>query len=580
MPYSQKLQIAIGGKWAISWRSASYVLPFLLLITPIAEGAIFTWWAFWRWMLVSFVSLIPVLIIFFLADITIFKNREKKPVPNYYVFILGFILGFVRGGSAGLLSYYFNALEMDLMNAPGTILMRALNRGLLGMVAIPLISLVGSSIEIYRADRNALIAERLLAESQRSESAAVIKSLRSSMTRRVDENLLEVIKNSQDYLDDKGRSLEANWELMAVRLRKAALETIRPFSHHMHRRGEERTYKVKPFELLRYMASTVRIEISWVLMFYAILEFRFIYVNSIWYQATANLFSRLVIIAVSLSIIRRIKYQGKLRGISSYLISLFIFGAIFVSLTNILDEFFELRIDSSYSRFVDTVWLLILVVLIGFASSFLYGQSAESEFLEKQVSKEKLEMLILKREEERLSRELAKYLHGTIQSRLMASAMALERAGRKGDKKALERELEEAYKSLRVPSAEYFNAHEETFKDEITKVVSKWNDLMKVKVKISSSFPEIPGHKAQEIGNVINEGLSNSFRHGNASKVDISVTHKSDRIFVVVKDDGDGMNGSKPGLGTDWFRAIAGSAWSLTSNEDGPGTTLELKINV
>ena len=580
MPYSQKLQIAIGGKWAISWHSASYVLPFLLLIIPIAEGAIFTWWAFWRWMLVSFVSLIPVLIIFFFADITIFKNREKKPVPNHYVFILGFILGFVRGGSAGLLSYYFNALEMDVMNAPGTILMRALNAGLLGMVAIPLISLIGSSIEIYRADRNALIAERLLAESQRSESAAVIKSLRSSMTRRVDENLLEVIKNSQEYLDDKGRSLEANWELMAVRLRKAALETIRPFSHHMHRRGEERTYKVKPFELLRYMASTVRIEISWVLMFYAISEFRFIYASSIWYQATANLFSRLVIIAVGLSIIRKVKYQGKLRGISSYLISLFIFGAIFVSLTNILDEFFELRGVSNYSRYADTVWLLILVILIGFASSFLYGQSAESEFLEKQVSKEKLEMLILKREEERLSRELAKYLHGTIQSRLMASAMALERAGRKGDKKALERELEEAYKSLRVPSAEYFSAPEETFKDEITKVVSKWNDLMKVKVKISSSIPEIPNHKAQEIGNVINEGLSNSFRHGNASKVDVSVTHKSDWIFVVVKDDGDGIDGGKPGLGTDWFRAIAGSAWSLTSNEDGPGTTLELKINV
>ena len=580
MHYSQKLQIAIGGKWAISWHSAPYVLPFLLIIIPIAEGAFFTWWAFWRWTLVSFISLIPVVIIFFFADITIFKNREKNPVPDHFVFILGFILGFVRGGSVGILSYYFNALEMDLLTAPGTILMRALNAGLLGMVAIPLASLVGSSIEIYRADRNALIAERLLAESQKSESAAVIKSLRSSMTRRVDENLLEVIKNSQEYLDDKGRSLEANWELMAVRLRKAALETIRPFSHRMHRRGEEKTYKVQPLELLRYVANTPRIEIPWVLMFYLISNFKFIYSNSIWYLATANLFSRLVLIAVGLSLIRNLKYHGKLRGISPYLISLLIFGIIFTLLTQFLDKFFKLGVNFLYSHYADSAWLLLLVVLIGFASSFLYGQIAESEFLEKQISKEKLEMLILKREEERLSRELAKYLHGTIQSRLMASAMALERAGRKGDKKALERELEEAYKSLRVPSAQYFSAPEETFKDEVTKVVSKWNDLMKVKVTISSTVPEIPGHKAQEIGNVINEGLSNSFRHGNASKVNISVTHKSNQIFVVVKDDGDGIDGGKPGLGTDWFRAIAGNAWSLISNEDGPGTTLELKINL
>ena len=188
-------------------------------------------------------------------------------------------------------------------------------------------------------------------------------------------------------------------------------------------------------------------------------------------------------------------------------------------------------------------------------------------------------MLILKREEERLSRELAKYLHGTIQSRLMASAMALERAGRKGDKKALERELEEAYKSLRVPSAEYFSAPEATLKEEITKVVSKWNELMKVKVKIGANIPSLASHKSQEIGNVINEGLSNSFRHGNASTVEVSITQKLSRLYVVVKDDGTGIDGGKPGLGTEWFRAIAGNAWSLTTNEDGPGTTLELRIN-
>jgi len=580
MPYSQKLQTAIGGKWAISWKIAAYVLPFLLVIIPIAEGAVFTWWAFWRWTLVSFISLIPVVIIFFIADITLFKNREKNPVPDHYVFILGFILGFARGGTAGIVAYYFNALQMDNFSAPGTILLRAINAGVIGMVSVPLMSLIASSIEIYQSDRNALIAERLLAESQKSESAAVIKSLRSSMTRRVDENLLEVVKNSQDYLDDKGRSLEANWELMAVRLRKAALDTIRPFSHSMHRRGEERTYKVRPLELLKYMSHTVRIEIPWVLMFYVISTFQFLFSNSPWHLAAANLLSRLVLITLGLGLIRRLKYQGQLRGLGSYFLSLGIFAAIFIQATHLLDDLFELSHDSSYVHYVDTGWLIVITILVGFASSFLYGQSAESEFLEKQISKEKLEMLILKREEERLSRELAKYLHGTIQSRLMASAMALERAGRKGDKKALERELEEAYKSLRVPSAEYFSAPEATLKEEITKVVAKWNELMSVKVKIGANIPNIPPHKSQEIGNVINEGLSNSFRHGSASKVEVTVASKANRIFVTVKDDGVGIDGGKPGLGTEWFKAIAGNAWSLNANEKGPGTTLELAINV
>jgi signal transduction histidine kinase len=305
-----------------------------------------------------------------------------------------------------------------------------------------------------------------------------------------------------------------------------------------------------------------------------------LYSNSPWHLATANLLTRLILISIGLGLIRKFKYSGQLRGLTSYFIALSIFGAIFITSAHILDDVFQLRHDSDYLHYVDTAWLILIIVVVGFVSSFFYGQSAESEFLEKQISKEKLEMLILKREEERLSRELAKYLHGTIQSRLMASAMALERAGRKGDKKALERELEEAYKSLRVPSAEYFSTPEESFKDEVNKVVSKWNDLMKVKVRIGANIPNIPSHKSQEIGNVINEGLSNSFRHGNATKVDVSVTSKLGQIYVVVKDDGSGIDGGKPGLGTEWFKAIAGNAWSLSSNDSGPGTTLELRINV
>lgn len=389
--------MAIGGKWAISWKIAAYVLPFLLIIIPLTEGAIFTWWAFWRWTLVSFISLIPVVIIFFFADITLFKNREKNPVPDHYVFILGFILGFARGGTAGIVAYYFNALEMDNFSAPGTILLRAINAGFIGMIAVPLMSLIASSIEIYQSDRNALIAERLLAESQKSESAAVIKSLRSSMTRRVDENLLEVVKNSQDYLDDKGRSLEANWELMAVRLRKAALDTIRPFSHSMHRRGEEQTYKVRPFELLKYISHTVRIEIPWVLLFYVVSDFKYLYSNSSWPLVTGNLISRLALIALGLSLIRKLKYQGKLRSLGSYFLSLAVFAAIFIEATQVLDNLFEFSQTSEYAYFLDTGWLLLITILVGFVSSFLYGQSAESEFLEKQISKKKLEMMILKR---------------------------------------------------------------------------------------------------------------------------------------------------------------------------------------
>lgn len=574
----KKVSLNVGGKWAISWKVAFYFLPFLIFIVPLAEGAITSWWAFWRWSFVSMLSLIPLFIIFLLADITVFKDRERNPLPAYYVFLLGFLLGLVRGVTTGSLAVFMNLLTLENLSTSSYVVIRGVNAGLLGMLALPLISLIASSIEIYQDDRNALIADRMLHQSQKSESLAVIKSLRSSMTRKVDDNLLKVIKDSQEYFDEKGRSLEKNWELMSVRLRKAALDTIRPFSHQLHRQGEEKVYRVKGIELLRYISSTIKIEIPWIILGYLVLNFRFIFENSPVNLALLNLTTRIFIIYIGLKGIKRLKSAGKIRSLKTYLPALLIFTSLFGYITHLTEDIFRLKIEPEWIHFFDVLLLFTLIVVVGFVSSFFYGQHAESEFLERQLSKEQLEAMLLKREEDRLSRELAKYLHGTIQSRLMASAMALEKAGRKGDKKALERELAQAYESLRVPSAAYFAAPEANFKAEINKVVSKWNDLVKIKVKIDKGIGDVDSAKSQEIGNAINEGISNSFRHGHASNVSISIDKDKFGIRVLVIDDGDGPMGGKGGLGTEWFNAISGSSWSLVPGKGNKGAILELRI--
>ena len=575
---NKKISLNIGGKWAISWKIAFYALPFLLVIVPISEGAVTSWWAFWRWTLVSFISLIPLVAVFLIADVTVFRDRQQNPVPSHYVFILGFILGLVRGITTGTLAVFLNLLTLDGQSNLAYVTIRGVNAGLLGMLALPLISLIASSVEIYQDDRNALIADRMLHQSQKSESLAVIKSLRSSMTRKVDENLLNVIKDSQEYFDEKGRSLEKNWELMSIRLRKAALDTIRPFSHQLHRQGEEKIYKVRGIELFRYISSTIRVEIPWVIIGYLVLNFRYIFENSPFKYAVLNLSIRIFLIYLGLQIIKMFKDAGKINRLFTYIPSIFLFMVIFGVITHKLDDRLQLRGDSEFMHIIDGFILGVIILAVGFVSSFFYGQHAESKFLERQLSKEQLEAMLLKREEDRLSRELAKYLHGTIQSRLMASAMALEKAGRKGDKRALEKELAQAYESLRVPSASYFAAPEESFKAEINKVISKWNDLLNIKVKIDKSIGDLAPAKSQEIGNAINEGLSNAFRHGGAANVKLNITRAKSGISVEMIDDGQGPLGGKGGLGTEWFNAISGRSWSLKQVNVRGGAVLELLI--
>ena len=576
----KKISLNIGGKWAISWKALSYGIPILIFLIPITEGVITSWWAFWRWTLVSFLSLIPVLIILLIADVTSFKDREKNPVPGRYVFYLGLILGLVNGLVSGILAHFLNLPNLEDKTLLSYLIIRSINSGLIAMLLLPLFSLISSSYEIYQSDRNALIADRMLHQSQKSESIAVIKSLRASMTRRVDENLLAVIKDSQEYFDEKGRSLEKNWELMSVKLRKAALDTIRPFSHQLHRAGEEKVYRVHLFELLRFVASNIRIETTWVLLGYLVLNFKYIFENSPLDTALWNLSLRLFLIFIGLQAIKSLKKANRLNNIFSYLSALAIFVLSFHAFINLTSERFELNVDSKLTNFVDSILLFLLIILVGFVSAFFYGQHAESQFLERQLSKEQLEAMLLKREEDRLSRELAKYLHGTIQSRLMASAMALEKAGRKGDKKALERELTEAYKSLRVPSASYFAAPEESFNAEIKKVISKWNDLMKIKVKIDKTLGLIDSVKSQEIGNAVNEGLSNAFRHGKATEVNLRISKVKSGIEVEIIDNGEGPQGGGGGLGTEWFNAISGSSWSLQPIPNKNGSSLKLNIQI
>jgi two-component sensor histidine kinase len=160
----------------------------------------------------------------------------------------------------------------------------------------------------------------------------------------------------------------------------------------------------------------------------------------------------------------------------------------------------------------------------------------------------------------------------------MASAMAIEKAGRKGDKTALKRELAQAYESLKVPSASYFAAPADSFKEEISQAVAKWNNLMEIKTVIDRGIKDLDPTRAQEIGNAINEGLSNAFRHGGASNVKLTVKKLKGSIQIQIVDDGEGPKRGKGGLGTEWFDAISGKSWSLKPNASGKGSVLELNI--
>jgi signal transduction histidine kinase len=572
----EKSRIQLGGKNAFNWKLFGAIIPFIIFEPPITESQFNLDWTFWRWTLATMISIIPVVVLFALGDFYFFAWRYKRPVNDWVIFLYGFVLGASFGASLGLFTDLFKVQNENLVLQ---ISERAVSYGLMGALLLPFASLLSSSVDVYNKDREALIAERMLVESQKAESRAVINSLRSSLSHKVDENLLEIIENSKEYFDNRKRSLEENWELLAERLRSAALETIRPFSHTLHRRGEEMTYRVRFSELASYIAYKFDIHILFTLLTYVVTTHHSLItadVNSMEFKILAVRLGVLFILLVILKLVSKFSFVHKLYGFAALIT---VNSVAFVLITDKFFIKFGIHSPTTSSNSIDAFLIAVLIVLISLGMAFLRGGHAEIEFLERRISEEQLETMLLRREEARISRELAKYLHGTIQSRLMASAIGLESAGRRGDVKALQKEAKSAYKNLKLPSESYFSTPEADLKDEIDKVLAKWNGLINIKLTLAKTQPVLAPDLIQDVGNVINEGLSNAFRHGLADQAKVRISFKSGHMFIEIEDNGSGPTEGKGGLGSEWFNALAGGNWALDANAK-KGATLKLEILV
>ncbi len=575
MIQNQHKSISIGGAKLINWKLYAPLVPFIILVVPLTQNENGDGWTFWRWTLSAIIGLLPPTILYLIGDVLFFHKRNEQSVKPVLVFAFGLALGASQGFTTTYVAHILNLVNENLYSE---LIFSTVNSALIGLLILPLSSLVAASYESYRFDRNQLLTDKMATESKKTESQAILRGLRESMSNKVDQNLLEILQTSKDFFDQRERSLDQNWELMAEKLRSAALETVRPFSHNLHRRGTEREYSVRPSEILKYVSHSIVIHIPWVLLIYGVTTYTSIYAHSDFKNGAIYLLLRLAAITVLMLFMRLLKTKNYFRTLPGFLLLLTLCCSSFAYLNTILDAYFGLTYQSFWNSVANAAWLGFIIFSVGLVSAFIDGQRAEIDFIQNQLSQTEISSLLIKREEARISRELAKYLHGTIQSRLMASAMEVERAGRSGDKKAVAREIEKAYKTLKLPDEDYFSTPEKNLTDELRKVSAKWDKLLKIRFATSKDLSQIDENLSQDIGNVINEAIANSFRHGAASKVDVKIKSEGKDIVIEVVDDGSGLGKGKPGLGTDTFSSLAGVSWKLTPLPKNSGTLLFLRV--
>ena len=166
--------------------------------------------------------------------------------------------------------------------------------------------------------------------------------------------------------------------------------------------------------------------------------------------------------------------------------------------------------------------------------------------------------------------ELAKYIHGNVQSRLMAYSLKLKQAVDDGDaEKALQLRAQ-AKELIENPLAEYRPSSRRPLPETLLELQDSWRGVIDVQIQSE----QIAEAMWQTVGEIASEGVSNAYKHGFASTVTINITNTDGGVRIVVDDDGIGPRESDGGYGLRMVEDQTQGNWSLSLSENGEGSTL------
>lgn len=180
------------------------------------------------------------------------------------------------------------------------------------------------------------------------------------------------------------------------------------------------------------------------------------------------------------------------------------------------------------------------------------------------------------------AQRLSLFVHHSVQSELSALAMQVREAAATHDAATMEEARASALRRLR--QLEALDAHsppwlrEVTGLDRITQVVEAWTGIL----DISLDLPSESGCRADQwrlAAQVVEEGLANSARHGDAQHVSIMGTCEGSDVVIELRDDGHGAGrpSSRSGLGMQWLDRIAPGDWQLEQTPEGARLSVRIR---
>ena len=556
----------LGGKWAISWRACA-INAVLASVIFLAEGLSESQSpGLVPWLILVLAALIPPLLVMVIIDRTVFANRRTVPVSPVLVLLFN-----------GLLGGLFNAgvwLGSSVAGIPTS------SASASSVITVVVISMWwGSALTFFfdyqeesRSQRDALIDAAVKVEIAKMQQEHILTDMQGQLAREVDEELLPLrseishLASGIDGLDDRPEVSPASWSVLAEQMRSTAQESVRPLSRELWQRTSQDYPRTPWWSLLisiprdQSFRPVLLVGVHITLTMWGVLQL----------FGLARGLGLLVAESLTILVIG-VGFNRLMQKYSNHHIALFMVGIFALQL------FIPVRaaIRESWSPGSATLGWQITQVLVGvvliFVTSGIRGWVDESGQLRDdfrtQTDAATIAAVARSRQMAELARDAARVIHGSVQTRLVACAMAIDQATQAHDTDRLNAALREAIDVLAAPLISQPGTY--SLEEEVLRKADPWQGICRVEVNIGASAHSWPG-KVASVGLIVEEGLANAVRRGDATWALITLATLADQdLRVSVEDDGHGPRGGPPGIGSAIIEQASNGRWQLVATPNG-----------
>ncbi len=566
-PTEPTLRERLGGRWAISWQAFLLTIPFAVVAVVVSSTR--SWDEVPAWIAVGLCGALTAGAWVLLMHRTVFRERNTQPVSLSWALAHPAITIALAIAGTALASL---ALGLPQESGPMT---RALPTLLIGTLWSIAITLFLEARWRFGQEHDALVERAVQQRVAALQEAEVAETIRASLRTEITDHLARTRARVEEQLatieGDTSTSHAA-----ATELREAARKAVRPLSHELAQRAEREHPRPRILAVLRNIIERQRFRPLAVSIIYLVTTGPREVEDRGWTGGIVAAVGTVALIWLTMSIANGAMHRWPHRHAALFIAGIALIELPSIVLPPIIANATGTTVDWPETLVSVGFGVVIILVTSGFGSLRATRRDLLRTFAT-DVKDDEVATIARSRTLAATAREAASVLHGPVQTKLIACAMAIEHAAASNDIVAVNNALVQARAVLAHPVPDLAHQEHTTITAEVERKADLWRGLVTVTIDIDAAIATIDGQDALDVGAVVEEGIANAVQHGSASEVAVAITRHANRITICIIDNGSGPTDGTPGLGSQLLDRLA-PGWRL--DPEGHGTRLTASLSL